>query len=797
MMNKKIFLTCLILIFSLNYTNTHACSLTNLTSCSFSDLKEFVSGLLSFEKKSNCKNVYLPVCSKSGKTFDNICLLKESKDKLDYYGRCLEYPYNLSANNCVKEKFDWDGYKCVKKEENHLYYENEELGFSLMLPSNSIINKDFIELPKERNNTNLIFKKLEFISDNYCSDILSYTKVNDIDETQKFKIVNGENSLDYGNDILANINYKYYILENKDSCIGFLFSIYSNGSFEKYNKIIESANFNEIMESLSFIEKRQEKKSPCENYGDLNSDNIINKDDLNYFIFGSVENNLQKRGDLNNDAIVDEKDQNILYSFIYENTESFPACSIEKDIKRGSAPKIFFNKNFNVKQDIKKTEANITINFDLIAEKGDIYIPANGMHLKILNDENVKIEDMTWNTGAQIKEDGYIFLEKGKTTWISVELNLKAKEKPIYTKALIDEISYLNEKGELKKISTPIETNKFYLNFTKDENLICGIYGDINDDGFINEEDISFIVTNKELNEDQKIRADVSGNGEVNIIDAIEIQKYILKGEPFTICSKTYTPTVYDNALVSVENNEDKTKHATLTFYLDSNNGDALIPARVSVNQDDESSGIYLQLEKDGSVIVKNLKLWSSAELINSGFLKIKKDTPNWIKIEFDIEAINDTALVNFKINKIAYLNNNEREYIYPSDIKTGDIFLNYEKKEFLSPCGQLGDLDLDNYVTYSDYDFLKNNLNILLKDYEKFIYADLNKDGIIDKLDLEELDDYLNQKINKFSGCLKDACNSLIEPVYTKDGFIYANECYLKKAQKEVKCYINKNCGL
>jgi 4-aminobutyrate aminotransferase-like enzyme len=61
----------------------------------------------------------------------------------------------------------------------------------------------------------------------------------------------------------------------------------------------------------------------------------------------------------------------------------------------------------------------------------------------------------------------------------------------------------------------------------------------------------------------------------------------------------------------------------------------------------------------------------------------------------------------------------------------------------------------------------------------------------------LKELDDYLNQKIDKFSGCLKDACNSLIEPVYTKDGFIYANECYLKKAQKEVKCYINKNCGL
>ena len=137
-MNKKITLVFLTLFFILNYNNVYACSLTNLTSCSFSDLTEFVFGLLSTDKKTSCSSVYAPVCSNDGKTYDNSCTLKESNGKIAYLGRCLEYPYNLSANNCIKEKFEWDGYKCMEKDEA-VAYENKELGLSLLLPQNSKI----------------------------------------------------------------------------------------------------------------------------------------------------------------------------------------------------------------------------------------------------------------------------------------------------------------------------------------------------------------------------------------------------------------------------------------------------------------------------------------------------------------------------------------------------------------------------------------------------------------------------------------------------------------------------------
>jgi len=805
MMNKRKFLLFAILIL-LNFNiSVHACSLTNLTSCSFSDLKEFIINIFSSRNEiSSCTDVDMPVCSKSNKTYKNICLLKEQKEEFNYFGTCLEYPYDLSANNCVKEKFEWDGYKCIKKSEEQVQYDNKELGLSLVLPPNSKIKNSYIELPKERNNTNLIYKKLEIKTGNYCSDVSFYIKVKEKKEIQinenTFKVIKGENNLDYGNNVSANVSYVDYILGEGDSCIGFLFSMYSaeDDSFTKYDENIETANFENIIKNLSFIDKKQERQSPCSNYGDLNGDGVISDLDLDFFIFGSIENNDQKKGDLDQNNIIDYKDQNILQNFLNNNIEFFPACSFEEEIKKGFVPKVFFDNSFDVKQDKQKSEANIRINFDITAKNGDVFIPFNGMHFRILNEDKIKIDDYTWNTGAEIKEDGFIFLENGKTTWVSMEFKLMAKEKPTYTQITIDKIDYIDKKGELKNVSTSIETNKFYLNYVSEKgNLVCGNYGDINKDGYIKADDISYIVTNKELDDEQKLRADVTGNGEVNLIDAIEIQKYILKGEPFTVCSKTFSPKIYDSVLVNVQSNSDKTKHVFLTFYLDSDNGDALIPAKISLNQDDDSSGIYIETERDGNVAVKNLKLFSSAEPTQSKFLKIKKGVPNWVKLEFDIEAINDTALINFKINKIAYLENNEINYVYPSGVKTGDIFLNYEKKQFALPCGELGDLDLNNVITYSDYNYLKNNLNILLRKPDQFIYADLNKDGILDDLDLKELDDFLNERISTFSGCSKNVCNSNIEPVYTKDDFIYANECYLNNTKKQVNCYINKDCGL
>lgn len=790
-MNKKILLICLIL--SLNFNSVQACSLTDLGSCTFSDLKDFVLSLLSPSKKSKCENVYIPVCSKSQKTYDNICLLKEDKEKLDYYGRCLEYPHNLSANECVLERLNWNGYKCSEKEESEVYYKNEEFGFSLSLPSNSIIQNDFIELPKERNNTNLIFKKLEFVSKNYILDVFSYMKVKGEKETSQFKVYTFENSLDYGNEVLANIDYVYYVFEDD---LGFLFSLYSfESSRDKYDKFIETLNFDKIMETLLFVEKSEDLKIPCEDYGDLNFDGVINKEDLDCFRFGSVLDNIQKKGDLNNDGVVDEKDEAILLSFINRNIDSFPICSFEKELKKGTTPKIVFNKNFNVIQNTLKTETSVIINFDILAEKGDVYVDVDGFDFEFLNNENVFVGEMVLNSGGEIKEDGYIFIGKGDKAFVSVEIKLRAKEKPIYTKVSLNKISYLDEFSKEKSMSTLIETNKFYLNYSG-SNLICGNYGDVNNDGVIDEKDILLILENKELTENEKVRADVSGNGEVNVIDAIEIKKYVLSGEPFSICKKTFLPKVYENALIGVQKNSDKTNHVTMTFYIDSNMGDALIPSKVSFNEDDDTAGMYFALEKDGNIVIQNLKVWTSADLTKKGFLRIKKDVPNWVRIEFDVQAIKDTGLVNFELSKIVYLSDNERDYIYPLNIKTGDMFLKYDKKEFLSPCDGLGDLNFDGKIDYLDYDILKNNLNFLLADPDKFIYADLNRDGVLDEKDLKELDDYLGQRIFEFTGCKKQV-NSLIDPVYTKDGYIYANDSFLKDLKKEVKCYINKDCLL
>ncbi|MDD4358369.1 MAG: dockerin type I domain-containing protein [Candidatus Pacebacteria bacterium] len=803
MTNRKILLFLLSVIFIINSENVYACSLTNLTSCSFSELAQFFSDLVSLKnnEESSCPNVYLPACSKSGKTYDNLCLLKESKEKLDYLGACLEHPYNLIGSQCTKAKFDWDGYKCAKKEGNFTYT-NENLGISLNLEENSKISDEYIFLPKERNNSNLYFKKLEIISGNNCSDIALYTKVNNREEVNlngnNFEVIEGEDNLEYG-DILVDVYYKEYVLNRGDSCIGFLFSMYSekDSSFGEYDKKIEGTNFDEIIKSLSFALPK-EKISPCQNYGDLNLDNIIDESDLDAFEFGSIESNSMSKGDLNGDNVIDNNDYNILKSFVFGNIETFEACSLEEnDLEAvGFAPKVIFNNDFDVSYNNKKTEARVRLNFDISAEEGNAYILLDGSNLKLANQDAVKVYNFTWNTGADILDNGYIFIEKGKKIWISLEFDLKAKEKSIYTKASIDEINYINKKGEINKVSTKIETNKFYLNYVNGDNLICGNYGDINGDGIIKEDDISYIVLNKEMDEEMKARADVSGNGEVNLIDAIEIQKYLLEEVPFTICSKTFTPHIYGNAMVNGESIQNL-KHIYLTFYLDSNEGDALIPSKVSINQDDESAGIYLELERDGYVKVSNLRLLSSAEPTKDGFLRLKKGLPQWIRLEFDVEAINDTALVNFKVNKMAYILDGEREYLYPEDIQTGDIFLNYKSEELNSPCFSLGDLNLDGHVSYADYEYLANDFNLLLRNKNDFERADLNRDGKIDELDLGELDDFLNKKIDKFSACLKESCSSEIKPVYTKDGFIYANECYLEKQNKELKCYIFTNCGL
>jgi len=795
-MNKKIFLLSLILFLTLNFSFVSACSLNDLGSCSFNDLKDFISNLLS-KKKVSCSNVYLPVCSESSKTFANECFLKEEKQTLAHLGTCLEYPYNLSATFCVKEKFEWDGYKCLK-DNNFVSYNNEELGFSLLLPSNSKIEEKYIEIPKERNNTNLFYKKLEINSGKSCSDISYYAKIKEEKEVNikgnVFKLIIGTNDLSFENDLKTKIDYRNYILKKDDSCISFLFSMYSLDDFSlRYDENIEASKFEQILESYSTTVKKEIKKSPCNDLGDLNEDGFISEDDLNYFDFGAVENNLQKRGDLNGDDKVENEDKNILNSFLLGKINSFEACLLSSVIKTGFAPKIS-SKDFSIVQDKGKTEVKLSLNLDISADMGDVYLKSDLSFLNILNEEGIKVEDATFSTGAVIREDGYLFLEKGKTTWLFIELKLKAKEKPVYSKVFIDGIDYLNEKGEIEKLSLLVQSSRFYLNYIKN-NLICDSYGDINNDSIIDEKDILYITEEKELTEEEFKRADVSGNGEVNLIDAIEIKRYLQEKKSFSICDKNYTPKIYENPSISVTLNKDKTKHVVITFYLDSSEGEAMIKSSVSTNQDDLSSGIYLKIERDGNVSLDNLKLLSSGEPTNKGFIKIKKNTPSWIKLEFDARAINDTALVNFIVNKIIYLSEGEEKELNLSGIKTGDIFLNYGNEKLISPCEKLGDLDEDGFVSFSDYEYLEENMNLLLIKKEKFVFADLNKDGIINDLDKEEMDQYLNKKTSSFSGCLKEICSEKIEPVYTEDGFIYANECYLQT--KEIKCFIGKDCGI
>ena len=69
-MKKKIFLICLVFVSSLVFISVNA--------------KKYNIFEL-FEKKAECTKAYIPVCSKTAKTFDNVCLLEESEEELDYY----------------------------------------------------------------------------------------------------------------------------------------------------------------------------------------------------------------------------------------------------------------------------------------------------------------------------------------------------------------------------------------------------------------------------------------------------------------------------------------------------------------------------------------------------------------------------------------------------------------------------------------------------------------------------------------------------------------------------------------
>lgn len=801
----SIFLSIACLFFAIQTAS--ACSLTDLTSCSFSELGQILQQLMGSsesEQEDSCPSIYLPVCGISGAGYDNICKLNNSDDELAYYGSCLEGIAALSANDCVKQKLEWNGFKCASKNPESYTYFDGDAGIQFSYPEGSSVREDFIELPKAQKNTNLLAKRLAVSTQETCDSIALYTKVKsdktEIIEGNAFRVVEGSDSLNWGEEISVNINYKDYILQkDENTCVSFLFSLISveDENFNEYSPLLEEQLFDETVSSVVFSGNASREIS-CGDLGDFNDDGYLDEEDLSLMEFGTVESNISKKGDLDGSGIVDEEDVSLFNNYLNGNISTFPACSAQEDkIISGSIPGVIWDGTSRINYNENKTQAEVSFDLKIAADTGNVLLALQDPEFSIANKDGV-IYDVVWSTSAPI-EDGYAFIEQGDYEWIYATAYLEAKNSPLYTKFVIDGIDYFNEQGEIETLLFSAYSDNIYLNYIETENnLACGSWGDVDGNGQINDEDVLLILGDGELDAAQTERADVTGNGVVNLSDALEIRQYLSDGTSFPVCTKMFTPKIYGNKVLSVEDNGDGTKHISLTFYLDSEKSDTYLPLMVSFNQDDENAGIYFAVEKDGSVAVENLQLFSGADP-GENMLRIKEGTLQWIRIEFDIRAVMDTALVKFNIDKIIYLDEDgERQEIFPEGLGTSDIFLNYTQGRVDSPCENLGDLDGDGSVSISDYNFLKKNLNLIFTYPDKFLNGDVNRDGKISDEDLEEIDNLLNGRSNTFSGCLKVICSDIIDPVYTNTGEVYSNKCFTK--QDDIKCYLDQEsdfpCG-
>lgn len=104
----------------------------------------------------------------------------------------------------------------------------------------------------------------------------------------------------------------------------------------------------------------------------------------------------------------------------------------------------------------------------------------------------------------------------------------------------------VSPEGICKEFPTPCDVPEGWIKVDRCRERVCGTFGDINDDGYITQND-GLLVANYVsypgnpayiLTDEQKKRADVTGNGKINIGDALAISNYAVGYlNTFKICS--------------------------------------------------------------------------------------------------------------------------------------------------------------------------------------------------------------------------------------------------------------------